>query len=150
MKHFIMKYNKYLGMGVFLFIVVGSFYILRPDDKTRAIVMQYPFVLKSVKIVSLSTYKADTTETDSTPLVTASGFKLDSLNPKKHRVIAISRDLKELFAFGDQVKLTNAGKFNGIWFIHDVMNKRYKNKIDILINPSDRQISLEGVVISKI
>ena len=69
-------------MGVFLFIVVGSFYILRPDDKTRAIVMQYPFVLKSVKIVSLSTYKADTTETDSTPLVTASGFKLDSLNPK--------------------------------------------------------------------
>ena len=150
MKHFIMKYNKYLSMGVFLFIVVGSFYILRPDDKTRAIVMQYPFVLKSVKIVSLSTYKADTTETDSTPLVTASGFKLDSLNPKKHRVIAISRDLKALFAFGDKVILTNAGKFNGVWFIHDVMNKRYKNKIDILINPSDRQLSLKGVLISKI
>ena len=150
MKHFIMKYNKYLGMGVFLFILVGSFYILRPEPKTRAIVMQYPFVLKSDKVVSLSTYKADTAETDSTPLVTASGFKLDSLNPKKHRVIAISRDLKELFAFGDQVKLTNAGKFNGIWFVHDVMNKRYRNKIDILINPSDRQISLEGVVISKI
>ena len=150
MKHFIMKYNKYLGMGVFLFILVGSFYILRPDPKVRAIVMQYPFVLKSDKVVSLSTYKADTAETDSTPLVTASGFKLDSLNPKKHRVIAISRDLKELFAFGDQVKLTNAGKFNGIWFVHDVMNKRYRNKIDILINPSDRQISLEGVVISKI
>ena len=150
MKHFIMKYNKYLGMGVFLFILVGSFYILRPDPKTRAIVMQYPFVLKSDKVVSLSTYKADTAETDSTPLVTASGFKLDSLNPKKHRVIAISRDLKELYAFGDQVKLTNAGKFNGIWFVHDVMNKRYRNKIDILINPSDRQISLEGVVISKI
>ena len=148
MKHFIMKYNKYLGMGVILLIVVGSFYCLRPGHK--AIVMQYPFVLKSMKVVSLSTYKADTTETDSTPLVTASGFKLDSLNPKKHRVIAISRDLKELFAFGDQVKLTNAGKFNGIWFIHDVMNKRYRNKIDILINPSDRQISLEGVVISKI
>ncbi len=148
MKDFIMKYNKYLGMGVILFIIVGSFYFLRPGHK--AIVLQYPFVLKSMKVVSLSTYKADTTETDSTPLVTASGFKLDSLNPKKHRVIAISRDLKELFAFGDKVKLTNAGKFNGIWFIHDVMNKRYKNKIDILINPSDSQISLKGVVISKI
>jgi 3D (Asp-Asp-Asp) domain-containing protein len=46
--------------------------------------------------------------------------------------------------------LTNAGKFNGIWFIHDVMNKRYKNKIDILINSSDRQFSLKGVLISKI
>ncbi|MFN5189492.1 MAG: hypothetical protein ACK5DH_08160 [Chitinophagia bacterium] len=143
-----MKYNKYLGMGVILLIVVGSFYCLRPGHK--AIVMQYPFVLKSMKVVSLSTYKADTTETDSTPLVTASGFKLDSLNPKKHRVIAISRDLKALFAFGDKVILTNAGKFNGVWFVHDVMNKRYKNKIDILINPSDRQLSLKGVLISKI
>ena len=148
MKNFIMKYNKYLGMGIILFIVMGSFYCLRPAHK--AIVMQYPFVLKSMTVVSLSTYKADTTETDSTPLVTASGFKLDSLNPKKHRVIAISRDLKELFSFGDKVILTNAGKFNGIWFIHDVMNKRYKNKIDILINPNDRQLSLIGVVISKI
>jgi 3D (Asp-Asp-Asp) domain-containing protein len=148
MKHFIMKYNKYLGMTVILFIVLGSFYCLRPGHK--AIVMQYPFVLKSMKVVSLSTYKADTAETDSTPLVTASGFKLDSLNPKKHRVIAISRDLKALFAFGDKVILTNAGKFNGVWFVHDVMNKRYKNKIDILINPSDRQLSLKGVLISKI
>ena len=148
MKHFIMKYNKYLGMGFILFIVVGSFYCLRPGHK--AIVLQYPFVLKSMKVVSLSTYKADTTETDSTPLITASGFKLDSLNPKKHRVIAISRDLKELFSFGDKVKLSNAGKFDGIWIIHDVMNKRYRNKIDILINHGDRQMSLKGVVISKI
>ncbi|NBV11246.1 MAG: hypothetical protein EBS04_07285 [Chitinophagia bacterium] len=143
-----MKYNKYLGMGVILLIVVGSFYCLRPGHK--AIVMQYPFVLKSMKVVSLSTYKADTTETDSSPFVTASGLKLDSSNPKKHRVIAISRDLKALFAFGDKVILTNAGKFNGVWFVHDVMNKRYKNKIDILINPSDRQLSLKGVLISKI
>ena len=150
MKHFIMKYNKYLGMCVFLLMLVGGFYLLRPGHKARAIVMQYPFVLKSMKLVNLSTYKADTSETDSTPLITASGFKLDSLNPKKHRVIAISRDLKELFSFGDKVMLTNAGKFNGVWFIHDIMNKRYKNKIDILINPSDRQLSLKGVLISKI
>ena len=150
MKHFIMKYNKYLGMCVFLLMLVCGFYLLRPGHKARAIVMQYPFVLKSMKLVSLSTYKADTAETDSTPLITASGFKLDSANPKKHRVSALSRDLKELFAFGDRVELSNAGKFNGIWFIHDLMNKKYKNKIDILINPSDRQMSLERVVISKI
>jgi len=150
MKNFIMKYNKYLGMGVFLLILVGGFYLLRPGQNARAIVMQYPFVLKSMKLVNLSTYKAAISETDSTPLVTASGFKLDSLNPKKHRVIAISRDLKELFSFGDKVKLSNAGKFNGIWFIHDLMNKKYRNKIDVLINPSDRQMSIEGVVISKI
>ncbi len=146
-----MKYNKYVGLGIAMYIiVVGAFFMLRPGDKARDIALQYPFELKSMKKVSLTTYKTDTAETDSTPLITASGFKLDSLNPKKHRVIAISRDLKELFSFGDKVKLTNAGIFNGIWFIHDLMNKKYKNKIDILINPSDRQISLEGVIISKI
>ncbi|MCX6203229.1 MAG: hypothetical protein NTY43_02920 [Bacteroidetes bacterium] len=146
-----MKYNKYVGLGIAIYIiVVGAFFMLRPGDKARDIALQYPFELKSMKKVSLTTYKTDTAETDSTPLITASGFKLDSLNPKKHRVIAISRDLKELFSFGDKVKLTNAGIFNGIWFIHDLMNKKYKNKIDILINPSDRQISLEGVIISKI
>ena len=117
MKHFIMKYNKYLGMGVFLLMLVGGFYLIKPSHESRAIAMQYPIVLKSMNLVSLSTYNADTAQTDSTPLITASGFKLDSLNPKKHRVIAISRDLKELFAFGDKVKLTNAGTFNGIWFI---------------------------------
>ena len=146
-----MKYNKYVGLGIAIYIiVVGAFFMLRPGDKARDIALQYPFELKSMKKVSLTTYKTDTAETDSTPLITASGFKLDSLNPKKHRVIAISRDLKELFSFGDKVKLTNAGIFNGIWFIHDLMNKKYKNKIDILINPSDRQISLEGVIISQI
>jgi len=145
-----MKYNKYVGLGIALFFIVGAFCTLKPGDKTRAIAMKYPFELKSMNKVSLTTYKTDTAETDSTPLITASGFKLDSLNPKKHRVIAISRDLKEIFSFGDKVKLTNAGIFNGIWFIHDLMNKKYKNKIDILINPGDRQTSLEGVIISKI
>ena len=113
-------------------------------------VHRYPFSLDVFKQVSLTTYTTDSNETDSTPLITASGLKLDSLNPKKHRVIAISRDLKELFSFGDKVILSNAGKYNGIWFIHDLMNKKWKNKIDILINPNDRQMSLEGVVISKI
>jgi 3D (Asp-Asp-Asp) domain-containing protein len=114
------------------------------------LVHRYPFSLDVLKQVSLTTYTTDSNETDSTPLITASGFKLDSLNPKKHRVIAISRDLKELFSFGDKVMLSNAGKYNGIWFIHDLMNKKWKNKIDILINPNDRQMSLKGVVISKI
>jgi hypothetical protein len=46
--------------------------------------------------------------------------------------------------------ISNAGKYNGVWFVHDLMNKKWKNKIDILINPNDRQMSLRGVVISKI
>ena len=147
-----MKNNKLVGLGLGLVIIifVVGYFILNPGKQPKYLVHRYPFSLDVFKQVSLTTYTTDSNETDSTPLITASGFKLDSLNPKKHRVIAISRDLKELFSFGDKVILSNAGKYNGIWFIHDLMNKKWKNKIDILINPNDRQMSLEKVVISKI
>jgi len=144
-----MKHINNIGISIIIASLICGTMVLMPRSG-RVVVAKYALDLRPLSKVSLSTYKTDTAETDSTPLITASGFKLDSLNPKKHRVIAISRDLKELFSFGDKVKLSNAGKFNGIWFIRDLMNKKYRNKIDILINPSDRQMSLEGVVISKI
>jgi 3D (Asp-Asp-Asp) domain-containing protein len=102
------------------------------------------------KIVTLTTYTIDPLQTDSTPLITASGFKLDSINPRRHRVIAVSRDLKRKLKFGDKVRLSNAGRFNGVWYVRDLMNKRFKNKIDILINPNGRHTKLSGVVITKI
>ena len=43
------------------------------------------------EIVTLTTYKASEAETDSTPNITASGFKIT--NPKKHRIIAVSREI---------------------------------------------------------
>jgi 3D (Asp-Asp-Asp) domain-containing protein len=102
------------------------------------------------KIVTLTTYTIDPQQTDSTPLITASGFKLDSINPRRHRVIAVSRDLKRKLKFGDKVRLANAGRFNGVWHVRDLMNKRFKNKIDILINPNGRPTKLYGVIITKL
>ncbi len=102
------------------------------------------------KIVTLTTYTIDPSETDSTPLITASGYKLDSVNPRRHRIIAISRDLKRKFGFGEKVILENAGKYNGIWYVHDLMNKRFRNKIDILINPNGKHTKIYGVIIKKI
>ena len=144
-----MKNNKMVGLGLFVMIVLGYF-IFNPGKQPKYLINRYPFSIDAIKKVSLTTYTTILKETDSTPLITASGLKLDSLNPKKHRVIAISRDLKKLFAFGDKVMITNAGIYNGIWYIHDLMHKKWKNRIDILINPDERQMSLEGVVISKI
>lgn len=138
-----------VGLGFVVMIVLGYF-IFNPGKQPKYLINRYPFSIDAIKKVSLTTYTTILKETDSTPLITASGLKLDSLNPKKHRVIAISRDLKKLFAFGDKVMITNAGIYNGIWYIHDLMHKKWKNRIDILINPGERQMSLEGVVISKI
>ena len=100
------------------------------------------------EIVTLTTYKASETETDSTPNITASGFKIT--NPKKHKIIAVSRDLKKKYKFGQKVRITGAGKYNGTYRVHDVMNKRYQKRIDILIGHKDKQTKLKKVKIYKL
>jgi len=100
--------------------------------------------------VTLTTYSPTEGETDSTPHLTASGFKIDTLNPIKHRIIAVSRDLKKKWKFGTRVRIKNAGKYNGIYTVKDVMNKRYKNRIDLLINEDDKQTTIKNVKIVKI
>lgn len=100
------------------------------------------------EIVTLTTYKASESETDSTPNITASGFKIT--NPKKHKIIAVSRDLKRKYKFGQKVRITGAGKYNGTYRVHDVMNKRYRNRIDILIGHNDKQTKLKKVKIYKL
>ena len=96
-------------------------------------------------IVTVTTYSITEGETDSTPLITASGFKINPNNPKRHRIIAVSRDLKRKYRFGQRVRITNAGKYNGEYVIRDLMHHRWKNKIDILINPDDKHTKLRRV-----
>ncbi len=88
-------------------------------------------------LVTVTTYTISPGETDSTPLITASGYKLDSINPKRQKVIAISRDLKRKYKFGQKVRVKGAGKLDGIYTVRDLMAKRWTKKIDILINPED-------------
>ena len=100
--------------------------------------------------VTLTTYSPSLQECDSTPHITASGFKINPKNPKKHRIIAISRDLKKKLPFGTVVKITGAGKFNGDYVVEDIMNKRYKNRIDLLIGGEDKHTTIKNVKIVKI
>lgn len=101
-------------------------------------------------IVTVTTYSISEAETDSTPLLTASGFKINPNNPKRHRIIAVSRDLKRKYKFGQKVKITNAGKYNGIYTVRDLMHPRWKKKIDILINPTDKHTKLRRVKMYKV
>jgi 3D (Asp-Asp-Asp) domain-containing protein len=113
----------------------------------------YPIkITKSIsyETVTLTTYTPTVGETDSTPHITASGFKIDTINPKKHRIIAVSRDLKKKWPFGTKVRIKKAGRYNGVYIVKDVMNKRFKNRIDILIGKDDRQTAMNNVIITKI
>jgi 3D (Asp-Asp-Asp) domain-containing protein len=91
----------------------------------------------TIGTVTVTMYHPVPKQTDSSPYITASGFRLDRKNPKKDRIIAISRDLKQKLDFGDTVILQGIGKWDGEYVVHDVMNKRFRNRIDILINPND-------------
>ena len=102
------------------------------------------------KVVTLTTYSTTEGETDDSPTITASGFEIDEDNPKKHRIIAVSRDLKRKLRFGEKVVLSNAGRFNGVWYVRDLMNSRFRNKIDVLIDVDDKHTKMFGVIIKKL
>ena len=95
-------------------------------------------------IVTVTTYSPTVEQTDSTPLITASGFEINPTNPKKHRIVAVSRDLKKKYKFGKKVRITGIGKLSGTYTIRDVMNKRYKKRVDILIGEDDKQTSFKN------
>jgi len=120
-----------LGILIWIIILVIQVYLLRKDvDEIKK--------LHNIDTVTVTTYAPISSQTDSSPLVTASGFKLSVKNPRKHRVIAISRDLKHKLKFGQRVRLEGAGKYDGIYIVEDLMNKRFTKRIDILINPTDK------------
>lgn len=72
--------------------------------------------------------------------VTASGFKLNLFDVFSHRIIAMERTfMKKLgLEFGDVVKIEGTGKYDGVFQVQDLMNKRFSGmkKIDILL-PKD-------------
>ena len=118
-----------VGIVIWLIVILVEIHNLKRDIEE----------LKRTTIgkVTVTMYQPETRQTDSSPYVTASGFKLDKKNPKKDRVIAVSRDLLDRLKFGDKVILEGIGEWSGEYVVHDVMNKRFRNRIDILINPGD-------------
>ena len=99
--------------------------------------------------VTATVYNAVPAQTNSDPGHTASMFKLDLSNPYKHRIIAVSRDLLIKFPMGTKVRVSGT-KYDGVYVVEDKMNKRYKKRIDILINVDMKIGKWDNVVITKI
>lgn len=121
-----------------LFLCYAGIFILGSKLNLEPIKEQY-------YIVKATMYTIEKRQTDNTPLITASGFNLHPTNPKKDKVIAISRDLQDSLKFGTKVRLENAGEYDGEYIVEDLMNKRFKKRIDILINPKERAFSMDSV-----
>ena len=87
-------------------------------------------------LATITIYHADPSQTDDTPFITASNSVIDSLNPAKHRWVAVSRDLELLgFTFGKKILIEGINnELDGEWEIQDRMNKKWKKRIDLLVN----------------
>ena len=84
-------------------------------------------------IVTATVYNAVPNQTNNDPGHTASMFELDLKDPYKHRIIAVSRDLLKEYPMGTYVRVSGTN-YDGIYQVQDKMNKRWQNRIDILIN----------------
>lgn len=96
---------------------------------------------------ALTVYHPNKRQCDSTPLITASNSKIneEDLKNQNLRWMALSRDLlkrwKGEFHYGDTVMVTSGDpQIDGLWVIKDTMNKRFKNRGDLLFDSQVRKL----------
>jgi hypothetical protein len=102
-------------------------------------------------------YNPDSAQCDNTPTITADGSHIDPNIASTYRWMAISQDLLDnqyrlknfikdstdnrfrgKIKFGDTIWVESTNpNINGIWIVHDAMNKRYKNAVDFLQTKGD-------------
>lgn len=102
----------------------------------------------TVTHVTLTYYQPVREQCDNKPLVTADGSKinLNHLKSGKIRWCAISRDLLYLFPKGKPKRIYIEGF--GTYQVRDVMNRRFRHSVDILIHPKNsKRIKLNKVKI---
>jgi len=100
--------------------------------------------------VTATIYHAVEEQTDSTPDITASGYKINMEDPLSDRIIAVSWDLENVYGFkmGDMVHIKGTPYLDGIWFVRDRMHKRWKKRIDFLVPESIKAGKWENVILT--
>lgn len=104
--------------------------------------------------VTATMYQLVRGQTDSTPRELADGTKIkDPWHVSQLRYIAVSRDLLYKwggpYSFDDYISVEQAGAYNGVWQIRDVMSARWTRRIDFLTSKGTKDFRYEGVIIRK-
>ena len=98
--------------------------------------------------VKATMYHPVESQCDDDPLVTADGSIIDPYNVSNWNWIAVSQDMLEknggIFNYGDQVYISGTHK-DGLYTIHDCMNRRKTNQIDFLENIGTKQYKYTDV-----
>ena len=110
---------------------------------------------KIVKLhVTATMYYPVVNQCDKDPLITAGMFTINPRKASEHKWIAMSRNLlkrwKGDFDYGDLVEIKGAGKKSGVYKVVDTMNKRYKDRIDILETEGTSFYKFNDIQIAKL
>ncbi|MDB5233091.1 MAG: hypothetical protein JWR44_84 [Hymenobacter sp.] len=106
--------------------------------------------------VTATVYEAVPGQTDDEPFVTADNSRIKPHYGTKKRWMALSRDLLKpwggSFEFGDKVRVQGLSpKLDGVYTVHDTMNRRHRHCMDVLAHPSENlDIFCKGVKIQKV
>ena len=82
-------------------------------------------------------YNAVPSQCNSDCLHTASMYRICPKTISADRILAMERTMMAEFSisYGDTVLIRRAGRFDGLWQVQDIMNKRFKgqHRIDFLV-----------------
>jgi hypothetical protein len=112
--------------------------------------------MSAVYTVTATAYGAVVGQTDSKPFLTADNSRIPRHYGSHTRWLALSRDLLRPwggpFAFGDKVRVTGISPaLDGVYTIHDTMNRRYRHRLDVLAHPRERiSINQPGVKLQRL
>lgn len=106
--------------------------------------------------VTATAYEAVPGQTDDEPFVTADNSFIKPHYGSHKRWMALSRDLLRQwggkFRYGDKVRVTGMpNNLDGVYTVHDTMNRRHRHCMDVLVHPSERlDVFCKGIKIQKV
>ncbi|HET9054587.1 MAG TPA: hypothetical protein VFM90_10455 [Cyclobacteriaceae bacterium] len=150
--------KKIISLHIILFALLLIPFAATSTRMNRAGEKIYIRNSRLVVLDVLTVYHPVKKQCDDTPLITASNSKIDrdALRKQNIRWMALSRDLLKrwngAFHYGDTVLVTAGDpQIDGLWIIKDTMNKRFKNRGDLLFDREVRKLGRwENVEVSAV
>ena len=106
--------------------------------------------------VTATGYEAVPGQTDDEPFITADNSRIRPHYTSRKRWMALSRDLLKQwggeFRYGDRVRIRGLSPtLDGVYTVHDTMNRRHRHCMDVLVHPSEKfDLLCKGVKIQKV
>lgn len=135
------------GAVIFILMMIPlTMGLSSPAPEATPVVVELP---KYHVLETLTIYNPEEDQCDDSPLITANNSRIDleKLRRNEIRWMALSRDLlkrwKGEFNYGDTVLVeTGDADIDGRWVINDNMNKRFKNRGDLLFHRESRSTGI--------